>query len=182
MPGAWPKQRLRKKTLAKIAAEQHAILHLHLHNTWRLKALGHQTADDLASLHHTLAITAPQAWRQGGTQQLSALYALLSAYHMCEPFAKRVLEDKVARRRIAKVDTTRIMRLRPKRWRIDVHALLTQSSAAQDPVLANQLLKRGEEVLLVQGKNGAMYRRRQLLDILDARLAQRARHARHVGI
>ena len=162
-------------TLARIAAEQHTLDRQRLHDTWRLRVQGHHTANDLAALHLTVAAYNPHAWQAKAHGSLAALYALLRATNLCEPFAKHVLEDKRLRRRLQKSDAAHIMRLQPKRWHLDVQALLVQSSTIVDLPLTRRLLAHGEEVLLVEGKNAAMYRRRQLLDMLDAQLAQSSR-------
>ena len=161
--------------LARIASEQSAIARQHFYDTWRLQMLGHQTAYDLSALHAALKED-PRAWQPHSRTRLPALYALLRENHLCEPFAKRVLEDRALRKRTASQTTGRIIRLHRKRWCLNVSALLTQSPALNDAAVTDKLLAYGEEVLLVQGKNAAMYRRRQLLDLLDAQLKQDAHH------
>ncbi len=161
-------------TLERIAGALHAIACQHFHNTWRLQLAGHRTAGDLAAARAALDAYDPRAWQPHSNQRLPALYALLQANQLCEPFAKNVLEDRAIRTRIARHGAAGVMRLQSKRWHIDVRALLTQSAALGDAGQTQRLLAHGEEVLLVQGKNAAMFRRRQLLDLLDAHIKQSA--------
>ncbi len=157
--------------LARIAAEKNEIERNQYHHTCRLRVMGHRTAVDLACLHQNLGDYNPRDWQQGVIRSLQPLYQLLRATSLFEPFAKAVLDDKRLRQQIAKHRTSEVIRLQRRRWSLNLRALLVETPACGDPKLAKRLLAHGEEVLLVQGKNGAMYRRRQLLDMLDARIA-----------